>query len=168
MNLSCPITKKNGSQYHKQINVLWGDDDHHTICLVRCDVTDIITAEQKSREILQNTLKLAQEANQAKSDFLSSMSHDIRTPMNAIIGMTDLALENVGTQMPTSEYLQIIKSSSMHLLTLINDILDMSRIRKRQADNRTPPLQSGTGNRPFLQPQSGADEQKTAAVQTQH
>lgn len=58
------------------------------------------------------------------------MSHDIRTPMNAIIGMTDLALENVGTQMPTSEYLQIIKSSSMHLLTLINDILDMSRIEK--------------------------------------
>lgn len=110
-----PYYEKNGSQYHKQINVLWGDDDHHTICLVRCDVTDIITAEQKSREILQNTLKLAQEANQAKSDFLSSMSHDIRTPMNAIIGMTDLALENVGTQMPTSEYLQIIKSSSMHL-----------------------------------------------------
>lgn len=125
-----PYYEKNGSQYHKQINVLWGDDDHHTICLVRCDVTDIITAEQKSREILQNTLKLAQEANQAKSDFLSSMSHDIRTPMNAIIGMTDLALENVGTQMPTSEYLQIIKSSSMHLLTLINDILDMSRIEK--------------------------------------
>lgn len=119
-----------GIEYHKQLNMLWGDDNHHTICLVRCDVTDIITAEQKSREILQNTLKLAQEANQAKSDFLSSMSHDIRTPMNAIIGMTDLALENVGTQMPTSEYLQIIKSSSMHLLTLINDILDMSRIEK--------------------------------------
>ena len=125
-----PYLANDGSEKNKQINVLWGDEGHHTICLVRCDVTDIISAEKKSRSVLQNALDLAQEANRAKTDFLSAMSHDIRTPMNAIIGMTDLALDDLDNRQHLSEYLDIIKSSSSHLLTLINDILDMSRIEK--------------------------------------
>lgn len=125
-----PYLANDGSEKNKQINVLWGDEGHHTICLVRCDVTDIISAEKNSRSVLQNALDLAQEANRAKTDFLSAMSHDIRTPMNAIIGMTDLALDNLDNRQHLSEYLDIIKSSSSHLLTLINDILDMSRIEK--------------------------------------
>lgn len=125
-----PYLANDGSEKHKQINVLWGDEGHHTICLVRCDVTDIISAEKNSRSVLQNALDLAQEANRAKTDFLSAMSHDIRTPMNAIIGMTDLALDDLDNRQHLSEYLDIIKSSSSHLLTLINDILDMSRIEK--------------------------------------
>lgn len=125
-----PYLANDGSEKNKQINVLWGDEGHHTICLVRCDVTDIISAEKNSRSVLQNALDLAQEANRAKTDFLSAMSHDIRTPMNAIIGMTDLALDDLGNRQHLSEYLDIIKSSSSHLLTLINDILDMSRIEK--------------------------------------
>lgn len=125
-----PYIANDGSKKHKQLNVLWGDEEHHTICLVRCDVTDIIKAEQNSRAVLQNALDLAQEANRAKTDFLSAMSHDIRTPMNAIIGMTDLALDDLDNRQHLSEYLDIIKSSSSHLLTLINDILDMSRIEK--------------------------------------
>lgn len=125
-----PYLANDGSEKNKQINVLWGDEGHHTICLVRCDVTDIISAEKNSRSVLQNALDLAQEANRAKTDFLSAMSHDIRTPMNAIIGMTDLALDDQDNRQHLSEYLDIIKSSSSHLLTLINDILDMSRIEK--------------------------------------
>ncbi len=125
-----PYLANDGSEKNKQINVLWGDEGHHTICLVRCDVTDIIRAEKNSRSVLQNSLDLAQEANRAKTDFLSAMSHDIRTPMNAIIGMTDLALDDLDNRQHLSEYLDIIKSSSSHLLTLINDILDMSRIEK--------------------------------------
>lgn len=125
-----PYLANDGSEKNKQINVLWGDQGHHTICLVRCDVTDIISAEKNSRSVLQNALDLAQEANRAKTDFLSAMSHDIRTPMNAIIGMTDLALDDLDNRQHLSEYLDIIKSSSSHLLTLINDILDMSRIEK--------------------------------------
>lgn len=125
-----PYLANDGSEKHKQINVLWGDEGHHTICLVRCDVTDIISAEKNSRSVLQNALDLAQEANRAKTDFLSAMSHDIRTPMNAIIGMTDLVLDDLDNRQHLSEYLDIIKSSSSHLLTLINDILDMSRIEK--------------------------------------
>lgn len=125
-----PYLANDGSEKNKQINVLWGDEGHHTICLVRCDVTDIISAEKNSRSVLQNALDLAQEANRAKTDFLSAMSHDIRTHMNAIIGMTDLALDDLDNRQHLSEYLDIIKSSSSHLLTLINDILDMSRIEK--------------------------------------
>ena len=125
-----PYLANDGSEKNKQINVLWGDEGQHTICLVRCDVTDIISAEKNSRSVLQNALDLAQEANRAKTDFLSAMSHDIRTPMNAIIGMTDLALDDLDNRQHLSEYLDIIKSSSSHLLTLINDILDMSRIEK--------------------------------------
>ena len=125
-----PYLANDGSEKNKQINVLWGDEGHHTICLVRCDVTDIIRAKKNSRSVLQNALDLAQEANRAKTDFLSAMSHDIRTPMNAIIGMTDLALDDLDNRQHLSEYLDIIKSSSSHLLTLINDILDMSRIEK--------------------------------------
>lgn len=125
-----PYLANDGSEKNKQINVLWGDEGHHTICLVRCDVTDIISAEKNSRSVLQNALDLAQEANRAKTDFLSAMSHDIHTPMNAIIGMTDLALDDLDNRQHLSEYLDIIKSSSSHLLTLINDILDMSRIEK--------------------------------------
>lgn len=128
--LTLPYLANDGSEKHKQINVLWGDEGHHTICLVRCDVTDIISAEKNSRSVLQNALDLAQEANRAKTDFLSAMSHDIRTPMNAIIGMTDLALDELDNRQHLGEYLDIIKSSSAHLLTLINDILDMSRIEK--------------------------------------
>ena len=73
-------------------------------------------------------LKIANDANRAKTEFLSAMSHDIRTPMNAIIGMTDLAIDNIDNQNQVSESLEIIRNSSRHLLSLINDILDMSRI----------------------------------------
>ena len=102
------------------------------IRFVLSDVMLLISSAPKknSRSVLQNALDLAQEANRAKTDFLSAMSHDIRTPMNAIIGMTDLALDDLDNRQHLSEYLDIIKSSSSHLLTLINDILDMSRIEK--------------------------------------
>ncbi len=70
----------------------------------------------------------AEERNKAKSDFLSNMSHDIRTPMNAIIGFTNLALQSTDDGQKTKEYLSKIKVSSDHLLSLINDVLEMSRI----------------------------------------
>ena len=70
----------------------------------------------------------AEEGSKAKSAFLSNMSHDIRTPMNAIIGFTDLALQDVNDAAKTEEYLTKIRSSSDHLLSLINNVLEMSRI----------------------------------------
>ena len=85
--------------------------------------------EEQNRK-LELAVRHEAAANRAKREFLFNMSHDIRTPMNAIIGMTDLALDDLDNRQHLSEYLDIIKSSSSHLLTLINDILDMSRIEK--------------------------------------
>ena len=116
---------KNGERY-KQINVMWGDVNHSTICLVRADVTDVLAAERQTKKALENALELAEEANRAKSDFLSAMSHDIRTPMNAIMGMTALAVAHMGEPERVADCLNKISVSSRHLLSLINDILDMS------------------------------------------
>ena len=83
---------------------------------------------QKQHEALQQALELAQSANKAKTVFLNNMSHDIRTPMNAIIGYTGLAASHIDSRELVTEYLKKIGQSSEHLLSLINDILDMSRI----------------------------------------
>ena len=77
---------------------------------------------------LQVTAKEAKSANKAKTDFLSTMSHDIRTPMNAIIGLTTIAEKNLGDQKLVKENLHKISLASNHLLTLINDILDISKV----------------------------------------
>jgi two-component system sensor histidine kinase/response regulator len=71
---------------------------------------------------------MADEANKAKTKFLANMSHDIRTPMNAIINMTDFSLQSMDDKEHLKSYLETIKLSSDHLLKLINDVLDMSRI----------------------------------------
>ncbi|MCI5721747.1 MAG: response regulator [Firmicutes bacterium] len=78
--------------------------------------------------VAEDALKMAEAASKAKSTFLSNMSHDIRTPMNAVIGFTTLGLANVDDREKVQDYLSKILSSSNHLLSLINDILDMSRI----------------------------------------
>lgn len=78
--------------------------------------------------MLAESRKEAEQANRAKSEFLSSMSHDIRTPMNAIIGMTEIAMRNIKDPVRIQECLKKIKLSSKHLLGLINDVLDMSKI----------------------------------------
>ena len=124
-----PYGSEEESRY-KQINVLWGDESKKTICLVRADITDVIETERRSKEALEEALALAEKANRAKSEFLSSMSHDIRTPMNAIMGMTTLGLANLGDREKVESYLKKISSSSKHLLSLINDILDMSKIER--------------------------------------
>lgn len=86
------------------------------------------TAWAVEQAVLTEKLHKAEAADKAKSVFLSNMSHDIRTPMNAIIGFTTLAQTNLDNKERTQEYLKKILSSSNHLLSLINDILDMSRI----------------------------------------
>ena len=86
------------------------------------------TSDWKMNQALSEAVRAAETANRAKSTFLSNMSHDIRTPMNAIIGFTTLAVSNIDDKKKVRDYLGKILSSSNHLLSLINDILDMSRI----------------------------------------
>ncbi|MBD8967521.1 MAG: PAS domain-containing sensor histidine kinase, partial [Ruminococcus sp. SR1/5] len=86
------------------------------------------TSDRNMNQALSEAVRAAETANRAKSTFLSNMSHDIRTPMNAIIGFTTLAVSNIDDKKRVRDYLGKILSSSNHLLSLINDILDMSRI----------------------------------------
>ena len=86
------------------------------------------TADREVNQALSDAVAAAQSASRAKSDFLTNMSHDIRTPMNAIIGFTTLAVTNIDDTERVKDYLTKTLTSSRHLLSLINDILDMSRI----------------------------------------
>ncbi len=103
------------------------DQEHTMVFGIRC-VDDLVREEQAQRQALQDALDGANRANAAKSEFLSRMSHDIRTPMNAIIGMTAIASAHVGEQDRVQDALNKISGASHHLLSLINDVLDMSKI----------------------------------------
>lgn len=95
--------------------------------------------EQKHRQAMEEALRAAEAANNAKTRFLNNMSHDIRTPMNAIIGFTDIAL----CQQPKAEVrscLEKIKQSSSHLMSLINDVLDISRIESGKVEFKPVPV----------------------------
>ena len=92
------------------------------------DVTQEKKAEIESRQALKEAYRSAENANRAKTEFLSNMSHDIRTPMNAIVGLTAIAGANVESQDRVIECLGKITESSRHLLGLINEVLDMARI----------------------------------------
>ena len=83
---------------------------------------------KKAKNVATEALQTAENANKAKTDFLSNMSHDIRTPMNAIIGITSLIRHDAGNKAKVIEYADKIDSSSQHLLGIINDVLDMSKI----------------------------------------
>ncbi len=117
-----------GELHHYQVKfVKAGDDRRHLILGIR-NADAEIKAEEERRKVLQDALAAAEHANRAKTTFLNSMSHDIRTPMNAIIGFTALAAAHIDNKKQVADYLGKISVSSEHLLSLINDVLDMSRI----------------------------------------
>ncbi len=106
------------------------DDAGGLLNVIICmrDVTEQMQREEETLDRLSKALESAKEANTAKTVFLSNMSHDIRTPMNAIVGFSSLAADNIDNREKVADYLEKIKTASDHLLRLINDILDMSRI----------------------------------------
>ncbi len=102
---------------------------YNTYMNVRMQDTQILNEKlNQSKKDLQFALVAAEHANKAKTNFLNNMSHDIRTPMNAIIGFTSLAATHIDNKEQVQRYLGKIMTSSQHLLSLINDVLDMSRI----------------------------------------
>lgn len=106
--------------------------DHDTndimVMVVSKEITESVIKQREQTQALQDALLQAQHANNAKTTFLSNMSHDIRTPMNAIIGFATIAFTHIDNKDQVKDCLQKVLSSSNHLLSLINDILDMSRI----------------------------------------
>ena len=108
-------------RYDKNGNII-------AVLLANRDVTQEKEKEREQEMALRNALAVAEHANRAKTNFLNSISHDIRTPMNAVIGFTALATTHIDNQPLVLEYLKKITVSSQHLLSLINDVLDMSRI----------------------------------------
>lgn len=118
-----------GEEYYRLQVVKAGDtEDIEDVVVATRSVDEEMKTEKKKRELLENALQQANLASKAKSDFLSNMSHDIRTPMNAVIGFTALAKNHIEETDKVKEYIEKITISSNHLLRLINNILDMSRI----------------------------------------
>ena len=98
------------------------------VLVISKDITEQVKRQREQTQALQDALMQAQHANAAKTTFLSNMSHDIRTPMNAIIGFSTIAVSHIDNKSQVLDCLQKVLASSNHLLSLINDILDMSRI----------------------------------------
>lgn len=127
------MTKNNGYRWFRSTGKLSRRSDGTPITYVGTFI-DITSGVEKDRELaqqkklLEEALEQAQHSNRAKTVFLNNMSHDIRTPMNAIIGFTNLASTHIDNKELVRDYLSKITSSSNHLLSLINDVLDMSRI----------------------------------------
>lgn len=114
----------------KQNFIMTRDDETGDIMVMAVlkEITEQVQKQREQTQALQDALLQAQHANAAKTTFLSNMSHDIRTPMNAIIGFTTIAISHIDHKAQVRDCLQKVLSSSNHLLSLINDILDMSRI----------------------------------------
>lgn len=137
------------SMLAEQHIIMYGDEETGDV-LGFCYVYDLTEQYRKEKEIkkeleknykeLENALLTAQHANHAKTTFLNNMSHDIRTPMNAIIGFTSLAASHIDNKEKVKEYLGKISTSSEHLLSLINDVLDMSRIESGKVKIEERPL----------------------------
>lgn len=117
-----------GDKRVKRMEVFYINRELGRVCITRTDVTEIVRQEQRQKEDLAAALTAAKQANAAKTDFLSRMSHEIRTPMNAIIGMTAIAMQTGCDNAQVADCLSKIGISSRFLLSLINDILDMSRV----------------------------------------
>lgn len=133
----CRMPLKDGSCSWIKVSGMFSDQKVNDIPVIYATFIDVTEAveqkelqqqlEKRSQE-LQAALQAAEVANREKSDFLSRMSHDIRTPMNAIMGMTDIASAHIDTPEKVQDCLRKISLSSQHLLGLINDVLDMSKI----------------------------------------
>ena len=129
------LVHRNGVDYYEMLRMAGvrhpGDRDDHIVHAVGLGFTDI---DEEMRETmarnheLAEALSAAEDANRAKTVFLSNMSHEIRTPMNAIIGLNNIAMNEPSASEKVKEYLGKIDTSAHHLLGIINDILDMSRI----------------------------------------
>ena len=119
---------ENGEAVTYYVSYIYMNAQKTEILVTRADISKVVREEERKQQMLASALHAAEQASRAKSEFLSRMSHEIRTPMNAIIGITSLAASDISEPDIVSEDLSKIGMSARYLLSLINDILDMSRI----------------------------------------
>ena len=122
------MKESDGEYHYKKVSYTYLDNTRQTILISRIDVHKIMMEEQEQKQVLGHALQAAEQASKAKSEFLSRMSHEIRTPMNAIIGLSALAATDIDKPEAMADAIAKIGMSARYLLSLINDILDMSRI----------------------------------------
>ena len=136
LHFTMHVKSRDGQALWLQVNATCVDwqEGCPVYLVIFIDITDVTELREMQRkliaqtEALKDALSVAEQANRAKSDFLSRMSHEIRTPMNAIIGMTTIAAAYIEDRKRVEDCLEKIGYSSKHLMTLINDVLDMSKI----------------------------------------
>ncbi|MBP5450271.1 MAG: response regulator, partial [Spirochaetales bacterium] len=122
------LCEAEGQFYNKRFTFYLANKEAGIYILLQNDISDIVRKEYEMNMIMSNALREAERANAAKTLFLSNMSHEIRTPMNAIVGLDNIALQLPNLPDQVRGYLEKIGASAKHLLSIINDILDMSRI----------------------------------------
>lgn len=122
------LTKKGIIYLQVRVSFVRENDGGVVAVIGTRNVDDLIKKERQQEMALQAAYDAAEAANKAKTDFLSNMSHDIRTPMNGIIGMTAIAAAHIDDKERVKDSLQKITQASKHLLSLINEVLDMSKI----------------------------------------
>lgn len=128
--------------YQVKFSYLREKDNNHIVFGIRC-IDEIIRVEKEQHAVVEEALHQAEVANRAKSAFLFNMSHDIRTPMNAIVGYTELIQKHSDDREKCQDYLNKIRSSSDFLLSLINNVLEMSRIESNNIVLDESPIRTG-------------------------
>ena len=117
-----------GTEFRKQLLYAYLDDEQKEILVIQADITDAYCQEQEQLRRTREALDLAEQANHAKTEFLSRISHDIRTPISIISSMTEFAREDRGDPERLEHDLEKIRTANRFLLSLINDVLDISKI----------------------------------------
>ena len=130
------LRTENGSASRRQLRYTWFDEPGGEILVVRTDVTAAYAQEQRQLIMVRDALHQAEQANAAKTDFLARMSHDLRTPLSGIIGLSSIAMTNMPAEEDLKRYLSEIRRSGEYLLGIINDILDMSKIESKKLELR--------------------------------
>lgn len=129
-SLECHMVDETGISRLKQLRFMYLNQRTGMVLLTKADIDEVVKKEKRKQEMLERALDAAEKANSAKSEFLSRISHDLRTPMNAILGLSNLGLE-AETMDDVIDCLRKIGNSGQYLLSLINDTLDVSRIEQR-------------------------------------
>ena len=124
--------KEQGVIHRKMSKAYYLDSTQKEIVLIRRDITDLYEEEQRQKTELQKAVYDANKANHAKSDFLSNMSHDMRTPLNAVLAFSNEKIIDMASEQQLREYLDKIHVSGDYLLGIINDVLDMSKIEQNK------------------------------------